>query len=61
MPVGADSPLYRVVQNHLETFLSRGRDAWWETQVPPHAERELRRFLECSILAHGFARARCDA
>jgi len=57
----ADTPLYRVVQNHLETFLSRGRDEWWETRVPPHAERELRRFLECGILAHGFARARCDA
>ena len=40
----ADTPLYRVVQNHLETFLSRGRDEWWEAQVPPHAERELRRF-----------------
>ena len=26
----ADTPLYRVVQNHLETFLSRGRDEWWE-------------------------------
>jgi len=57
----ADTPLYRVVQNHLETFLSRGRDEWWEARVPPHAERELRRFLECGILAHGFARARCDA
>jgi len=57
----ADTPLYRVVQNHLETFLSRGRDEWWETRVPPHAERELRRFLECGILAHDFARARCDA
>jgi hypothetical protein len=32
----ADTPLYRVVQNHLETFLSRGRDAWWEARVPPH-------------------------
>ena len=41
----ADTLLYRVVQNHLETFLSRGRDEWWETQVLPHAERELRRFL----------------
>jgi uncharacterized Zn finger protein (UPF0148 family) len=57
----ADTPLYRVVQNHLETFLSRGRDEWWEERVTPHAERELRRFLECGILAHGFARARCDA
>nr|WP_232222238.1 transposase zinc-binding domain-containing protein [Thioalkalivibrio paradoxus] len=49
------------MQNHLETFLSRSRDEWWEARVPPHAERELRHFLECGILAHGFARARCDA
>jgi hypothetical protein len=56
----ADTPLYRVVQNHLETFLALCHDDWEETCVTPHAERELRRFLECGILAHGFARARCD-
>ena len=31
----ADTPLYRVVQNHLETFLSRGRDEWWEALYAP--------------------------
>lgn len=56
----ADTPLYRVVQNHLETFLALCRDDWEEERVSPHAERELRRFLECGILAYGFARARCD-
>ena len=39
-----DTPLYRVVQTSLGTLLSRDRDEWWETRVPPHAERELRRF-----------------
>ncbi|MCA1789982.1 MAG: transposase zinc-binding domain-containing protein [Thioalkalivibrio sp.] len=48
-----------MVQNYLETFLSRCRDEWWEERDTPQAERELRRFLECGILAHGFARARC--
>lgn len=27
--------------------------------MPEHVERESRRYLECGILAHGFARARC--
>jgi hypothetical protein len=27
--------------------------------VPAYVEREFRRYLECGILAHGFARARC--
>lgn len=27
--------------------------------VPEHVEREFRRYLECGILARGFARARC--
>jgi hypothetical protein len=27
--------------------------------VPPYVEREFRRYLDCGILAHGFARARC--
>ena len=56
----ADTPLYRAVQNHLETFLALCHDDWEEERVSPHAERELRRFLECGILAYGFARARCD-
>jgi hypothetical protein len=29
------------------------------TRSPGHIEREFRRYLECGILAHGFARARC--
>ncbi len=28
--------------------------------VPGYVERDLRKFLECGILAHGFARARCE-
>ena len=27
--------------------------------MPEHVEREFRRYLDCGILAHGFARARC--
>jgi Transposase zinc-binding domain/Putative transposase len=53
--------LYRVVQGPLETYLAASRtaeDADFDP-VPRFVEREFRRYLECGILAHGFARARC--
>ena len=53
----AQTVLYQVVQGHLETVLVAQDDA--DSVVPAHAERALRRYLECGILAHGFARARC--
>lgn len=28
--------------------------------MPAYVERDLRKFLECGVLAHGFARARCE-
>ena len=55
------TPLYPVVQHHLETFLDQatlvdpmgfGPPAW--------VERDLRAYLKCGILAHGFARAKCE-
>jgi DNA-directed RNA polymerase subunit RPC12/RpoP len=52
--------LYRIVQQHLETYLAL---AWEDDSdgysVPAHVEREFRQYLECAILAYGFARARC--
>jgi hypothetical protein len=54
-----DTPLYRAVQNHLQTFLGLCHDDWEDERISPHAERELRQYLECGILAFGFARARC--
>jgi hypothetical protein len=49
--------LYRTVQHHLETFLASARDRG--RVVPRFVERELRAFLTCGILAHGFLRVRC--
>ncbi|MBM5812943.1 MAG: transposase [Gammaproteobacteria bacterium] len=52
--------LYRLVQQHLETWLARARERDPDAApIPHHIERELRGFLECGILACGFARARC--
>ena len=55
------TPLYPVVQHHLETFLARAAEAdplgngvpWW-------VEKDFRAYLRCGTLAHGFARARCE-
>ena len=51
-------PLYKVFAQHLETFLQRTRTA--EQQLPGHVEEELRAYLKCGILAHGFVRLRCE-
>lgn len=55
------TPLYPVVPHHLETFLAQATEAdplgngipWW-------VEKDFRAYLRCGILAHGFARARCE-
>ena len=53
--------LYQVVQQNLETFLSRMReDCLDDDPIPNYVEQTFRRYLECGILAHGFARAHCE-
>jgi len=54
------------LHQNLETWLARRRAGglvagadWVADPVPAFVERDLRKFLECCILAHGFARARC--
>jgi hypothetical protein len=53
--------ILQVVQQHLETWgLPQVRVAELDSDpVPPFVERDLRKYLECGILAQGFARARC--
>jgi hypothetical protein len=50
--------LYKVLQEHLETFLAQvsasGRTLPW------YVERELRGYLSCGIPAHGFTLIRCE-
>lgn len=45
------------MSGHLETFLARLRAS--DRQLPRHVEQELRAYLECGILAHGFLGLRC--
>ena len=52
------STVYQVMHGHLETWLAGCRQA--DEGVLPIAgyiERDFRKYLECGILAHGFARA----
>jgi hypothetical protein len=50
--------LHEVVRDQLETFLARSQG---RSQAPPRiVEQELRAFLRCGVLAHGFLRLHCD-
>ena len=50
---------YRIVQAHFATWLELSGGPAGESP-PAYVERSFRRYLECGILAHGFARAWCD-
>ena len=57
--------LYRTVAEHFETWLelaSAGQfDGRGDHYTPaPYVEKAFRKYLECGIFAHGFARVRCD-
>ena len=46
--------LFQVVNAHLDAF-SRETSG-----LPSYARAELSRYLDCGVLANGFARVRCD-
>jgi hypothetical protein len=57
--------LYKTVAEHFETWLelaSVGQfDGQGDRHTPPaYVEKAFRKYLECGIFAHGFARVRCD-
>jgi len=54
-----ETRLHTVVREQLESFLAHARDR--EHPVPRFVEQELRAYLRCGILAHGFLRLHCDA
>ncbi len=49
--------LYRVVQEHLNTFLEHLAEAG--EGLPGYVESALEAYLDCGILQNGFARVRC--
>src|SRR5262249_57870387 len=52
--------LYRVIAEHLETFLASLADDPEATGLPPYVEREFYDYVRCGILAPGFLRLGCD-
>ena len=52
--------LYRLVAEHLATFLEEAREHH-DRGLPQYVEKELNAFLRCGIHAYGFSRARCRA
>jgi len=54
-----ETALHTVVREQLETFLARAREG--DRPAPRFIEQELRAYLRCGILAHGFLRLHCDA
>ena len=53
--------LHTVIREHLETFLNEAATARTDGPgLPRFVEEEFRAFLRCGVLAHGFARLRCD-
>jgi hypothetical protein len=56
-----DSPLYQLVERHLEELLRVWPERFARQHGPlrPVVERVLREFLRCGLLEHGFARLWC--
>jgi hypothetical protein len=54
----AETVLYQLVQEQLETFLALSEEGTGEG-LPGYVERDFRKYLDCGILALGLARARC--
>jgi len=52
------SLLHEVVRDNLEPFLARAQSRHQPT--PRFVEQELRAYLRCGVLAHGFLRLHCD-
>ncbi len=52
--------LYKVVAEHLETFLTSLNAEPDAKGLPAYVEHEFYAYLQCGILAHGFLRLGCD-
>jgi len=50
--------LHKALCENLETFLDRVHTE--EFDLPDHVAKELREYLTCGVLAHGFVRIRCE-
>jgi len=53
--------LYKVIAEHLETFLASLYDDPDANGLPDYVQREFYDYLQCGILAHGFLRLGCES
>jgi len=51
--------LYEAVRDNLATLLAEANEVG--RGLPRYVERDFARYLECGVLAHGFARVRCES
>ncbi len=51
--------LYEAVRDNLTTLLAEANEVG--RGLPRYVERDFARYLECGVLAHGFARVRCES
>ena len=54
-----ETVLYRVLQEHLGTFLELASRRGGGKSLPTYVRQEFERYLDCGILANGFARVHC--
>ena len=52
--------LHRVIRDHVDDFLRAAAERADGAGLPEFVAREFREFLTCGVLAHGFARVRCE-
>ena len=52
--------LYKVIADHLETFLGSLDADPDATGLPVYVQRKVHDYLQCGILAYGFLRLGCD-
>lgn len=53
------TPLYRIVREHLASFVAEAAERYPGGELPAFIQREFERYLRCGLLCHGFARVRC--
>ena len=51
--------LYEAVRDNLATLLAEASEGG--RGLPRYVERDFAKYLECGVLAHGFARVRCES
>lgn len=52
--------LHGVIRDHVDDFLRAAANRADGSGLPEFITREFREFLTCGVLAHGFARVRCE-